>query len=152
MKLYKKILKSIVIAIILGGSTIMVYEAFLKDLISDRYNANHVYGVDASSLLFLLSNLVIIVFHVHFFNVYNKNKVWRDTTVLEIVGFIINFLYSSLFFLFGFMMAFSRLDVVPYIMLALGGYLFVESVFIIRYLKRDTTNEMSSLVEEIGEN
>lgn len=151
MRLYKKIIKGLFIGFVLVIFISFFYEVFLSDVIGTGEYVFPSYDVWVPMILFLMGNLSVALFHIIFFNVYDTNRVWRNTTVLEILGFIINFVYSGLFFLFGLMMVFSDLDIVPLLMLGFGGYLFIESVFVIRYLKRDITNELSCLVEGIGE-
>jgi len=133
------------------------YLAFLEDWIKGKHDAVFFSGDNMSALVFLIIHLVIIVFHAHFFNVYKTNRIWQNTTVLEITGFIINFGYSGLFTLCGLFYFFTEFGtgraskyLLAMLIFTYGGYLFIESVFIIRYLKRDTTKETSRSIEEIG--
>jgi len=150
MKLYKKLIKGLFVSFVVAIFIAFFYEVCLRDVLRTGKYVFPSYDVWIPTTLFLIGNLSVALFHIWFFNVYDANRIWRNTTVLEIVGFIINFVYSGLFFLFGLVMVFSGLDIVPVLMLAFGGYLFVESVFIIRYLKRDTAKDNSRSIEEIG--
>jgi len=157
MRLYKKIVKGLFISFVLAIFIAFFYEVCLRDVLRTGEFVCPSYDVWIPVLLFLIGNLSVALFHIHFFNVYKTNRIWLNTTVLEIIGFIVNFVYSGVFVLIGLFYFFSELDtrrvvqcLLASLTLAYGSYLFVESIFIIRYLKRDTTKENSRSIEEIG--
>ncbi|MFD0965081.1 hypothetical protein [Pseudofulvibacter geojedonensis] len=157
MKLYKKIIKGVFIAITAIVWLYFLYEFFIKDYVKNREDF-----IDDPSIFigiaFMLVLLLAIVYHVKFFNVYKTRKIWADTTMIDIMLIISNFVFSGIVIVFGMGGLISLLNmdnvlvaiIMPILMLTYGLYSFIEGLKVNQYLKRDLKFELESPIDDLG--
>ena len=149
MKLYKKIVKGIV----LGGLLLflgLVLFVMIQTMIDMRLVGMRIEEI-IFSLLFLVCCSGTIVYHIKYFSVYESGKRNVQVEVKEVLLTLCNFSFLG-FGLLGSIVVLIDAGYWMILPLLLFVYLIVETYCIRKYLNRAVENEMFSDIEDIGKN
>ena len=149
MKLYKKIVKGIV----LGGLLLflgLVLFVMIQTMIDMPLVGMRIEEI-IFSLLFLVCCSGTIVYHIKYFSVYESGKRNVQVEVKEVLLTLCNFSFLG-FGLLGSIVVLIDAGYWMILPLLLFVYLIVETYCIRKYLNRDVENEMFSDIEDIGKN
>ena len=147
MKLYKKIVKGVVVGGLLLVLGVVVY--VMTPSILDTGMEGVIIEEIVFSLLFLICCSGTIIYHLKYFSVYESGKRKTQVEVKEVLLTLCNFSFLG-FGLLGSIVVLIDGGYLILLPLSVFVYLIVETYCIRKYLNRDPQMELRSDIDEIG--